>query len=108
MKHNELLLLLCKKTTNLQCLCEAQKVRVVIELFLLFCFVNWTLIGKTQLESRKSIYILKRRNIKAEFTKNDLYSVAVFGKDRKYRCPVTASSHKVHASPYLFSMAVLL
>ena len=70
MKHNELLLLLCKKTTNLQCLCEAQKVRGVIELFLLFCFVNWTLIGKTQLESRKSLYILKRRNIKAEFTKN--------------------------------------
>ena len=69
MKHNELLLLLCKKTTNIQCLCEAQKVRVVIELFLLFCFVNWTLIGKTPLDNRKSLFILKRRNKKLNLLK---------------------------------------
>ena len=92
MKHNELLLLLCKKTTNIQCLCEAQKVRAVIELVLLLCF----------------LLILKRRNKKAEFTKTELHSVAVSGKDRKYRCPVTASSHKVHASPDLFPRIVLL
>ena len=69
MKHNELLLLLCKKTTNLQCLCEAQKVRIVIESFLLFCFVNWTLIGKTPLDNRKSLFILKRRNKKLNLLK---------------------------------------